>query len=489
MELNIISIISIIIAIISIVLAINNQKKFISKKGEELSLKERIKEYHDELKTSDNIIQKKSLEIEKLDKNIKKSLSLIKQKELELKHLLELESKESKLTSNVDRLKIQMNNLEENITSKTKEKEELNLHLDKLKNDVALYSPTVELIDLGHYEEPKYLYNTSERFKKEVSVIRDQLKTLITNKKAVNAPETIAIIEDVPSSKKAIQGQIRIMLKAFNIEADLLFNSLKPSNFTKTIERIDKIATDIEKSAISFKCGFSQNYIELKLKECTLLYQYRLKLEEEQEEQKAIKEQMREEQKAIREFERAILKAQKEEQMYHDALEKAKTELNVANDEEKDQLTNKIEMLELKLKEAMDNEGRAKSMAEQTRRGHVYIISNIGSFGEDIYKIGMTRRLEPLDRVKELGDASVPFLFDVHAMIFSEDAPKLEKELHKVFKNKRVNMINERKEFFNVSLDEIKDVVEESNVKVEFTKVAEASDYRETLVIRNSLLK
>ena len=488
MELNIISIISIIIAIISIALAINNQKKFTSKKREELSLKERIKEYHDELKTSDTIIKEKSLEIVNIEKDIEKLLLLIKEKEIEFKHLLDLESKESLLKSNVNKLKIQINSMEENIKSKTEEEKELNTHLHKLKDDVALYSPTVEMIDLGHYEEPKYLYHTSERFKKEVSIIRDKLKTLISNKKAVNAPETIAIIEDVSSSKKAIQGQIRIMLKAFNIEADLLFNSLKSSNFTKTMERIEKIATDIEKSALSFKCGFSQDYIELKLKECTLLYQFKLKQEEEQEEQKAIKEQMREEQKAIREFERAIAKAQKEEQMYQDALEQAKSELNVANDEERDKLSIKIEILELKLKEAMENESRAKSMAEQTKRGHVYIISNIGSFGENIYKIGMTRRLEPLDRVKELGDASVPFIFDVHAMIFNENAPKLEKELHKIFKNKRVNMVNERKEFFNVSLDEIKEVVEQHNSKVEFTKFAEASDYRETLVIKNNQL-
>ena len=112
------------------------------------------------------------------------------------------------------------------------------------------------------------------------------------------------------------------------------------------------------------------------------------------------------------------------------------------------------------------------------------MISNVGSFGENIYKIGMTRRLEPLDRVKELGDSSVPFRFDVHALIYSEDAPALETELHKVFKNNQVNSVNSRKEFFNVSLDEIKDFVDKSIGEIKFTKTAEAQEYRETLAMK-----
>ncbi len=126
-------------------------------------------------------------------------------------------------------------------------------------------------------------------------------------------------------------------------------------------------------------------------------------------------------------------------------------------------------------------------MAQQTKSGHVYVISNIGSFGENVYKIGMTRRLEPLDRVRELGDASVPFKFDVHAMIYSEDAPELENSLHKVFNNKRVNHINRRREFFNINLSEIKKVVKENHGEIEFIKDAEAKEYRESLVIQEQL--
>ena len=124
------------------------------------------------------------------------------------------------------------------------------------------------------------------------------------------------------------------------------------------------------------------------------------------------------------------------------------------------------------------------SMAQQTKAGHVYVISNIGSFGENIYKIGMTRRLEPLDRVKELGDASVPFTFDVHALIYSDNAPELENKLHKEFDRQKVNLVNNRREFFNVSLNEIEKIVHENNDEIEFTKIAEAKEYRESQRIR-----
>ena len=140
----------------------------------------------------------------------------------------------------------------------------------------------------------------------------------------------------------------------------------------------------------------------------------------------------------------------------------------------------KITELEARIAEAQRNKERAKSMAEQTRRGHVYIISNIGSFGNNIYKIGMTRRLDPMDRIRELGNASVPFPFDVHAIIFSEDAPSLERELHRAFEQKRVNKINPRKEFFNVTLQEIEKLVRKNGSNIEFIKTAEAKDYRET---------
>ena len=137
-----------------------------------------------------------------------------------------------------------------------------------------------------------------------------------------------------------------------------------------------------------------------------------------------------------------------------------------------------LEKLDISLKDIDYREANKKA-------GYVYIISNIGSFGENIYKIGMTRRLDPFDRVDELGDASVPFKFDVHAMIFSDDAPKLEAALHRAFEHKKLNMVNQKREFFAVTLEEIEEVVKANYDKtVEFVKVAEAGQYRESIKMK-----
>jgi len=198
-------------------------------------------------------------------------------------------------------------------------------------------------------------------------------------------------------------------------------------------------------------------------------------------------EELREEEKAKREFEQAQKEAEKEEANYQKALDKARKEMELATGEKHDKLQAQIERLEQELKAAQEKKERALSMAQQTKRGHVYIISNIGSFGENVYKIGMTRRLEPTDRIRELGDASVPYLFDIHAMIYSDEARTLEYELHKAFTNKKVNMLNYRKEFFNVTLDEIEQQIKTIGIDAEFSRLPEAMEYRETLAILERL--
>ncbi len=193
-----------------------------------------------------------------------------------------------------------------------------------------------------------------------------------------------------------------------------------------------------------------------------------------------LQEQIREEAKLEKDLKDAELKEEK----YKKLLDKAKKEVGTATGEKLLKLQEQLKLLEEELAEAHEKNQRAKSMAEQTKAGHVYVISNIGAFGESVYKIGMTRRLEPLDRVKELGDASVPFTFDVHAMIYSDNAPSLENFLHKRFDRKRLNLVNARKEFFKVSLDDIEKEALMHNSEAVFIKLAEAKDFRETLAIR-----
>lgn len=237
----------------------------------------------------------------------------------------------------------------------------------------------------------------------------------------------------------------------------------------------------MEKSAASLHCGFNLDYVKLKFEECTLQYQFKLKQQEEQEEKRLLREQMREEQKAIREYERAIAQAEEEGRIYRDLLEKAREQYKVVSEEERVIAAQRISELENLLAVAEAKGERAKSMAEQTRRGHVYVLSNIGSFGENIYKIGLTRRLDPEVRVKELGDASVPFGFDVHAMIYAEDAPAIEAALHREFKTNQVNSVNHRKEFFRVSLEKIRNAVERlTDGEADFKMTALANEYYES---------
>jgi len=195
------------------------------------------------------------------------------------------------------------------------------------------------------------------------------------------------------------------------------------------------------------------------------------------------KEKAREEREAQREYERAIKKAQKDEEKVQEALEKKKRELAEEQTQEKIlKLNEQIKELEKALLEAKELRERAMSMAQQTKSGYVYIISNIGSFGRNIYKIGMTRRLDPMERIIELSNASVPFPFDVHTFIFSNNAPALEAELHRVFEDRKVNTVNYRKEYYRVTLDEIKTVIKEKGIHAEFVEEPDAFQYRESQI-------
>jgi len=346
---------------------------------------------------------------------------------------------------------------------------------------IDLYSRVDDFVAYGHFETPDYLYETSERFAAEIKSLRDKQKAMIKDGSAFTQEGQVSLTGDPRVDKKIIDGQMKLLIRAFNIESDLLIAKVSPSNFDRTLGRIEKLANDLEKLVASLRCGISIDYVTSKYEECGVQYQFTLKKKEEQEEQRLIREQMREEARAEKEFKDALAAAEKEEKMYQNLLDKARKELDKASEEERSLAEAKIAELQAQLEEAEARGERAKSLAEQTRRGHVYVISNIGSFGENVYKIGMTRRLDPMDRVKELGDASVPFSFDVHAIIFADDAPALETALHREFSHHRVNAVNLRKEFFRVDLKHIRTAVEKlSDDEAEFTTTIAAEEYFET---------
>ena len=426
--------------------------------------------------------EKSLSELERKIINSKDSLEKINRQTLDLQEL------RSNATSISAQLELDHNNLEltkQLLSEKNSVLDQLEEHINMLMSKIDLYNRLEEFVSYGHFETPEYLYETGERFASEIRRVREEQKSLIKNRKAALVDGQIQLTGDITRDKKIIDGQIMLVLRTFNIECDLLISKVKPSNYERTLDRIEKLANSLEGLVASLRCGLSIDYVTLKYEECTLQYQYTLKSKEEAEEQQLIREQMREEAKAEREYRKAVEAAEKEEKLYRELLSKARAELLLSSEQDRAATQVKIEALETRLAEAELKEQRALSMAQQTRRGHVYVISNIGSFGENIYKIGMTRRLDPMDRVKELGDASVPFSFDVHAVIYSDDAPALETELHRQFSHHRVNAVNLRKEFFHVELDAIEVIVNQlEGLEVEFKKTIAAEDYYETKRLR-----
>ena len=278
------------------------------------------------------------------------------------------------------------------------------------------------------------------------------------------------------------------VLDAFNGKVDTILSMIKKDNHGTLEQKIRDAYSLVNNLGMAFRNARITNvYLDSRLDELKWgAVVNELKLQE-REEQRRIKEQIREEEKARREYERAMKEAAKEEETIRKAMEKAQLAIEKAGAEQKAKYELLLADLQAKLVEAEAKNQRALSMAQQTKSGHVYIISNIGSFGEDVFKIGMTRRLEPLDRVRELGDASVPFPFDVHAMIYSEDAPGLETALHRFFVQNQVNKVNPRKEFFRVPIAEIRAEIEKRGLDVKWTMAAAALEYKETLAIEKSM--
>jgi len=380
------------------------------------------------------------------------------------KDIIDLDEYKEKVTSDtnktIEEKNIEINKLNASILELRNNYSEKHVYFEKLLHKISLYEDTEEIFSYGLYT-PHFDFNTSEKYKNEIQKVRESEKNCIKCEDAAICTEQWTVNGSKAEGNKQTKRYIKLMLRAFNGECDAMIADVKWNNISKMEERIEKSFDAINKMGETHSTSITKKYKDLKLKELRLAFEYQEKLHQEKEEQRIIKEQMREEEKVQKEIEkkqREIEKKQKEEAE-----------------------------LQKKLKEAFEHgKQRAISQAQQTKTGHVYIISNIGSFGENVYKIGMTRRLEPMERIDELGSASVPFEFDVHAMIKSDNAPELENSLHKYFNSKRVNLVNTRKEFFYVTLDEIEEYAKKNNINVEFTKLAEARDYRESMAIREA---
>jgi uncharacterized protein DUF4041/Meiotically Up-regulated Gene 113 (MUG113) protein len=360
---------------------------------------------------------------------------------------------------------------------------QLHTQVARLTDELRTVEGSLEDISFGLYK-PQYTFDTPEQFKAEMDRVHDRQKEMVRAGKAAS----FAVAWTVGNSKRdgeRMQKQYsKLLLRAFNGESDAAIAKVSWNNASRMEERIKKAFDAINQLGEVMTVTLSPGYRDLKVAELRLEYELAEKKREINDEQRRIREQMKDEEKAVREAEKAQADAEADETRFQKALDKATLELARSRGEEHRRLSEKILELQSHLAEAHAKSVRAKSLAEMTKVGHVYIISNIGSFGEHVFKIGMTRRLEPMDRVRELGAASVPFPFDVHAMVYSEDAPALETAFHQRFKDRSVNLINMRKEFFHVDVSELEAFAKQRGLAMAFTKLAEAREYRESAAMR-----
>lgn len=366
----------------------------------------------------------------------------------------------------------------EKLRSDYKEKRQV---YDRLLEQVAVFDEQVAFAEFGVYQ-PHFEFGDSERYKKAIKAVREEQKALVKAKAAVDVHTEWTVEGSKSKGQTMANRAVRLALRAFNAEADAAIANTRWNNAEAMVRRVENARTQIDKANASLNIEITHRYVELKLRELRLTHEYREQLKVERDERAEEARLKREEKRLEKEAE----EARREEEKYEAMLAKARAEAGATTSDEQ---AVKIAELERQLAEAHEKTERAQAMAERTKTGFVYIISNVGSFGEDVVKIGLTRRLDPEDRVRELGDASVPFLFDTHAMIYSEEAPALEAALHTEFDGQRINAANMRKEFFRASLEEVEEAVRRLAPDAEFHKDIEAQEFRETMAKRKQQLE
>lgn len=391
-----------------------------------------------------------------------------------LNQLEELRSQEVKLNKNV---KTQTNKL-----NKSKELvKAINYTFDKYLN----YEPSQSTLrfpenQLSELEE----ISPSVILKLHCMDIKDLRKAYRLNDKQI---DSILQKYSARYTTKANQAIYKLMVIALRAELQNILYNLKYEKLDTSIgdvkkvtQKFLKVAAEGNQSIAGTLTKFIGEIEYLFINAVKIEYNYYVKKEQARQEQLAIREQMRQEAQERKALEAERKKVEKEESKYNTEIEKLQNQLQSASSSELEQLNARILQLQAQLSEVVLKKEEISNLANG-KAGNVYVISNLGSFGENVFKIGMTRRLNPQDRVDELGNASVPFKFDVHSFIFSDDAVGLESKLHEMLNQKRVNKVNMRKEFFNVTIDELEELVTEIEPTAEFNRTMAAEEYRQSL--------
>ena len=360
----------------------------------------------------------------------------------------------------------------------------LTIRSSTVRQQILVFEETILLESFALYE-PKFKMSSSREYKELLAHVRDQQKEMIKNGEAATGDKEWTVNKSQAEGRRLVNDMVKLVIRSFNNEADYCVDNVKFDNVELGAKRIRQSFDTCNKLGRVMNVLLSETYAKLKLTELSLAYEFQLKKQEEKEEAKRARDELRENQKFEQEIRAAREKIDKERKHFSAALRDLHVRLEKLDTEEaRGPVLEKIAELEIS-KAELENEEKVIDYREHNAKaGYVYVISNIGAFGEGIFKIGMTRRLEPMDRIDELGDASVPFWFDVHALVFSNNAPALEAKLHLRLAAGRLNKINGRKEFFRADLSEIESIIRaDFDAAVEVTHEAPAVQYRESLLM------
>ncbi len=407
------------------------------------------------------------------------------------RQIQELEQKknntENEVNQRISELDLEIEKREKRLktaTNKLNKSKEIYKSIDHSIENFFNYDPTLQSLklpegELSLLEE----ISPSVTLKLHYMDVKSLKKAFRENDKQI---EKVMLQYQARYTTKANRTIYELMVIALRAELQNILYNLKYDKLDKGIDQVKEVT----QKYLSIAAKGNQNIagtltkfigeIEyLFINAVKIEYNYYVKKEQAKQEQLAIREQMRQEAEERKALEQERKRIEKEESKYNNEIENLKQQLLATADKEKDLLNAKILELQAKLSDVTIKKDSITKL-QNGKAGNVYIISNLGSFGNNVFKIGMTRRINPQERVNELGDASVPFKFDVHSFIFSEDASGLETKLHNMLDKKRVNKVNRRKEFFYTSIDELEALVNEVEPTAEFNKTMMAEEFRQS---------
>lgn len=456
-----------------------DEKLKVLEQEKEKEIDDKLNEKQEELKNLDEEYQKKEETKEKeLNKKLKK-----KQEELDnIDKTYEkiAKDKEKEIDVKLNDKTNELNNLVIKINNNTRE-------LNEIRKEIALVEETLDMQEYGLYE-PKYNFINSTAYKERLDAVRKQQKQMIKDKTAAVGTREWSINGDRRQGKAFINTNIKQILRSFNNETEVIIDKVKHSNVESSKKRIQKSFDQLNRLYEREYVSLTKSYLNLKVDEMNIAYEYEVKKQEEKELLREEREREREEKKLQKKLEKEKNKFNRENDKLQKEINKVRDELTTAADKEKAKLEKEIKELKEALNRNNEEIGKIDEWRETPGAGYVYIISNIGSFGKNVFKIGVTRRDNPDERIRELSSASVPFRYDTHVFIFSKDAFALEKELHDRFNDSRVNKVNRRKEFFNITIDDVKQIVEENKADIHsFVEHPDAEEYYDTLKIEEQL--